>query len=1532
MWEVLGRFDRQALKMALALLPVERKYEHLVVTGNLASEIHQLIDVAERDGWIDELISIVPEHTEGGRRAREILAKATERERLYGTSPELAENSDTASVEADEAQLPGYARSATSPEYDQSIRRFWRYYIGDEEDPVPFGGRDKELSELATWLKQPDAAPRLLITAVAGRGKTSLLAHWIKAIPTQQWRVVFAPISNRFETNQPAIVYEALAHQLARIAGERAGHFTHDLDRSYRARCLELLDRINAGTVPTLMIIDGLDETGGWSFSRNILAASGRMLRIVVSARRLMGDSADGRDWLDRIEWPHSTDRTKVLTVEPLSQEGVAQAVASMGPAAEPIAAKASTLAELVRLTQGEPLLVRQYAQMLGIEPGRTEAADLAGLESGYAGFFRHWFETQVGSPATDGHWANAVEVPLAVLTAAQGPLLHRDLERICAIATKDDAFHLSVAALQPLQRFLIGDGVSTGYTFQHPKFAEYFQTEYFKGGSMHNALAGIVTWCRSIVDGDARPDEIPDYVRNHYVSHLVAARAAPDAFEAILASRWQQIWLEQDAGTIRYVTDVETVKGYFRDAHHFEKGKRFAIMMRAALILSSLQSVGANIPWQLLTLLIRNGRMSVRQALHQLLRQDGSAQLYGLPPLFAVADPTTRKLILSEVEAFGSVRWYAEAFVGIAVQLPPAERSAILERMLSEIADLAEAESTYSSLYVGYVVEVLTAERDADLLMQCLSLTGSLESNFDQASLVKKIAERLSPECPLDLWSRTLSVVEKISESYWRSEALVSIAERVSPGHGAELVWRMVTIAGGLDDGADRATAFAAIARLIEPGHALCAIVLQAVEAISAEDDRALAARICARATVGDRFPPDRRADILSNAISAANGIGDLWPRAKVLLTVAELLRREGDAGLASALLSAAASIPWDDGAHARVKAVIAIAEHLDADHRTRVLADAVGAIGQLQRGNDKPYPLDVCATNFDPVRDEALLFRVLAIAQTVNEDARAKVLAAIAMRLAPDQDALGSRVIAMAEELSRLTTSSSTIAAIAKQFPAQRTTGLLSRQLPGPEEVDKLTGLFSLGLSELAGCLSPRDQPELVLRMLSFAAAKEYHKARIIAAIAEKLAVEPNETLEKRALAVAETIGWPHSAVDSLVALGRCLEGDGRAQIILKAVNLAKSAADGWTRRNNLARIRGYLDPARDANILTEIPTLEEPSMESDDEVRALFGNLGTQPDNQREQSITRLLDLAEMPQLRSVYPRDVIIQTAASYCPKPCAVALIQRIDLLLVDIKDEQPKAKAYAALARATAGDNTRYISLALDAAAKIGSDATRDTLLPDIVGLVTPEHDSQLVAKALRAVEAMDWERYRALALASIAGCLPRTERLSTLSLALSAAQQTGSEEDTFNGLSNVLQSMAKEDASDIIPGALEIANGLEYPEWRCRALAEISTRLAADQRDTLLTQVLELAETEDDWTISRIINAVVGHLKPELVSGLLDRLPNHIARLERPQALSLLASCAPYIYSNYGESVTLDIAQTIGDVCDRWPYHSDRP
>ncbi len=90
------------------------------------------------------------------------------------------------------------------------IRRFREEYLGSDQQPVPFGGRRKELAELDAWLTDPKAPPYLLLAAPAGRGKSAFLFNWFSGLRKQaDIHAIFVPVSIRFQTNQQDIVFTA---------------------------------------------------------------------------------------------------------------------------------------------------------------------------------------------------------------------------------------------------------------------------------------------------------------------------------------------------------------------------------------------------------------------------------------------------------------------------------------------------------------------------------------------------------------------------------------------------------------------------------------------------------------------------------------------------------------------------------------------------------------------------------------------------------------------------------------------------------------------------------------------------------------------------------------------------------------------------------------------------------------------------------------------------------------------------------------------------------------------------------------------------------------------------------------------------------------------------------------------------------------------------------------------------------------------------------------------------------------------------
>lgn len=66
------------------------------------------------------------------------------------------------------------------PTFETAIQNFLTLYLGKPgEPPVPFGGREEELTILNRWLFSEKSPPYLLLTAPAGRGKSALLVRWV---------------------------------------------------------------------------------------------------------------------------------------------------------------------------------------------------------------------------------------------------------------------------------------------------------------------------------------------------------------------------------------------------------------------------------------------------------------------------------------------------------------------------------------------------------------------------------------------------------------------------------------------------------------------------------------------------------------------------------------------------------------------------------------------------------------------------------------------------------------------------------------------------------------------------------------------------------------------------------------------------------------------------------------------------------------------------------------------------------------------------------------------------------------------------------------------------------------------------------------------------------------------------------------------------------------------------------------------------------------------------------------------------------
>lgn len=143
-----------------------------------------------------------------------------------------------------------------------------------------------------------------MLLAPTGRGKTALLIHWLLQVQTQEdWTVVFAPISRRYQTANAESTLAALAQSLAAFHDEAEHLQTYNTTPDQlRPLIAEYLRRDPPDGRHLLLVLDGLDETVSWSVGRNVFPHTfGPHVRVVASARQMA--HCTSADWLDDLGW-----------------------------------------------------------------------------------------------------------------------------------------------------------------------------------------------------------------------------------------------------------------------------------------------------------------------------------------------------------------------------------------------------------------------------------------------------------------------------------------------------------------------------------------------------------------------------------------------------------------------------------------------------------------------------------------------------------------------------------------------------------------------------------------------------------------------------------------------------------------------------------------------------------------------------------------------------------------------------------------------------------------------------------------------------------------------------------------------------------------------------------------------------------------------------------------------------------------------------------------------------------------------------
>jgi hypothetical protein len=716
------------------------------------------------------------------------------------------------------------------------VQRFLSYYLGSESRPAPFGGRGAQLGQLGAWLADPDAPSNFLITAPAGRGKTALLVHWLQSVDAAAWPVAFVPISIRFGTNRPDIFYQALAARLAEVMGQEVDDAGGDAAEVYKDRVIEQLDAIAASGKRCLVLIDGLDEATGWQVDTTVLPPESIPgLRFIASAR-LVGGASTSEDWLVRLGW--RAGDTRAFELPALDRDGIADVLREMGVPLADLAGDVDLLSELERLTEGDPLLLRFYVEDLW--ENRDKAAglrpeELRGRQKGFAAYFRDWLSRQGGIYLTKGapFDEQTIKAILVVLACALGPLRLADVVHLVHRLLGPGRF-ITSDDLEPIKRFLIGGGSDeSGYALGHPKLGEYLLGDFFGASEdIARAQGAFLAWGKDTVSAlnaeTLEPEKTPLYLLQHYVQHLEESTSDLDGLYALVEDGCRRAWqVQREGGFQGFTNDVHLVWTAIRrallspdcNAECLSQGVGGAV--RCALCMSSIWSLGVNVPAPLLAACLKHKILSSSQATHFAeLRDDPLARAEAFAAIAPLLEESGRaEALLQSLEAVRQIRnsdHKAKALSTLGPHLGPELLSPAIQ-IAEYISDPAERADMLSFLEL----KLESAGEKIAYFDRAVRLLDNAKNNEKKALVLAGIAlhrDNVGGDLPTpeDLIARARAAVEGIKDEYERVKTLVQLASCLLDRDG-EMLTKAITAASKATSAKARAYAFPHLISLLE-------------------------------------------------------------------------------------------------------------------------------------------------------------------------------------------------------------------------------------------------------------------------------------------------------------------------------------------------------------------------------------------------------------------------------------------------------------------------------------------------------------------------------------------------------------------------------------------------------------------------------------------------------------------------------------------------------------------------------------------
>jgi hypothetical protein len=982
------------------------------------------------------------------------------------------------------------------------VRAFAEEYLGSPVHHDLYGGRDQALTELNRWLLRAADRPSAILCAQAGLGKSALILHWLRGLQSSGtgFAAVFFPISVRFATSNARAVFEALAAQMQIWHGEP---FQPKSDpEENRAIFHELLKRPLPNERRLLIVVDGLDEAIGWEAGPGLFPAQiPAHVKILVAARESGSETPDS--WLSRLGW-HAAKTTQ-LDLQPLGFEGVRDLLLKMsillGQQPDGMDALAARVTELS--DGGYPLLVKLYAEELGerATEARLNPGLLTRVPSGLRGLFGLWLENQRETWGTDNLQEQDVFEFIAACACAKGPLMRQDLRALAPELFKDS--QKVVAAANHLRRFVIGDGIRTGFTLLHPRLREFFFNEHLNAQDRALWSTRFFSYVKlhaaAIARGEVSAEGASSYVIRFGLLHLDGQVSSSEDLLPTLSRSWLEAWQRLEG----------TPAGFLRDMKHASEiavqlGREgLYCLVRANLLYASAATSAKNIGKELFAECLETGVMSATMGSVIAGEADGAQRKVEL--LVRLAD------VLDEPDRGREVR-----------------KALALARMLDD--RLADEKA-------GALIEVIErmragAERE-EVIAVALELAGSAMSSIMAASLLTRIVALPEPAAEARIVADMAAVACFATckdTSWFCGQKLAELSTLMGAPLRQTWMDNAVAIARDINDPHLRARALTKIAQYLPADRRdeITDDALRAAQSISSSE-------------------PDRQAVSLLSLVPLL----DEERKSRTVGQLREILPRVREESSRLHVLCALAEHGRAQDRSAFIDRALALARSLPAGPETDEpfigtrRAQALRTIARLHIGASRA----------------ALLREALDASQHVSDDrARVQGIAAMAGRLAAVERPW--LVTKMLETARDITDPESLCAALCLCSPLLTTPDrleVLSKAIETAGRID-VVHRREAALQTVVSCLDSSADAELYRRLIA-EAGTFFFAADLIRTLAERLPfLEPDAALvENASRLVRKILGSPKGAI-AAAAIAPLLGNEKRQELL----GLARSFND--------------------------------------------------------------------------------------------------------------------------------------------------------------------------------------------------------------------------------------------------------------------------------------------------------------------------------------------------------------------------------